>query len=118
MIRIAGLLLLAALPGCAAPERASLRRPNIVLIVSDDQGYAEMSGQGGDIPTPHLDRLAATGIRFTAGYVTSPFCSPSRAGLLTGRYPQRFGHENNPVERMNDRPEVGLPAAQRTIADR
>jgi len=117
MMRIAGFLLLAALPGCAAPERASLRRPNIVLIVSDDQGYAEMSGQGGDIPTPHLDRLAATGIRFTAGYVTSPFCSPSRAGLLTGRYPQRFGHENNPVERMNDRPEVGLPLSQKTIAD-
>ena len=117
MIRIAGLLLLAALPGCAPPERVSPRRPNIVLIVSDDQGYAEMSCQGGTVPTPHLDRLAAAGIRFTAGYVTSPFCSPSRAGMLTGRYQQRFGHENNPVERMNDRPEVGLPLSQKTIAD-
>jgi arylsulfatase B len=117
MKRITRLLMLAALAGCAAPEQAAPRRPNIVLIVSDDQGYAEMSCQGGTVPTPHLDRLAASGIRFTAGYVTSPFCSPSRAGLLTGRYQQRFGHENNPVERMNDRPEVGLPLPQKTIAD-
>jgi arylsulfatase A-like enzyme len=103
--------------GCSAPDRGVGRRPNIVLIVSDDQGYAEMSGQGGDVPTPHLDRLAASGIRFTAGYVTAPFCSPSRAGLLTGRYQQRFGHEMNPVEKTNDRPEVGLPVSEKTIAD-
>jgi len=76
-----------------------------------------MSCQGGEVPTPNLDRLAASGIRFTAGYVTSPYCSPSRAGLLTGRYPQRFGHEMNPVEGMNDRPEVGLPLSEKTLAD-
>src|SRR5262245_1801982 len=81
-----GLLIL----GCSAPGPGAARRPNVVLIVSDDQGYAEMGCQGGDVPTPHLDRLAASGIRFTAGYVTAPFCSPSRAGLLTGRYQQRF----------------------------
>lgn len=117
MNRIPTVLLLATLAGCAAPDRTPVRRPNVVLIVSDDQGYAEMSCQGGDLPTPHLDRLAASGVRFTAGYVTAPFCSPSRAGMLTGRYQQRFGHEMNPVEKTNDRPEVGLPLSEKTIAD-
>jgi arylsulfatase A-like enzyme len=117
MKRITGVLLAAVFAACASPDRAAARPPNILLIVSDDQGYAEMSCQGGAVSTPNLDRLAASGIRFTAGYVTSPFCSPSRAGLLTGRYPQRFGHENNPVERMNDRPDVGLPLSEKTIAD-
>jgi arylsulfatase B len=105
------------LAGCAAPATSGPRPPNIVLIVSDDQGYAELSCQGGDIPTPRLDALAASGVRCTAGYVVSPFCSPSRAGLLTGRYPQRFGHEINPVERTNDLPHVGLPVGEKTIAD-
>lgn len=93
------------------------RPPNIVLIVADDQGYGEMHCQGGDLPTPNLDRLAAGGVRFTSGYVSAPLCSPSRAGFLTGRYQQRFGHEINPVEKMNDRPDVGLPLSQKTIAD-
>jgi arylsulfatase B len=101
----------------AAGDPPAARRPNIVLIVADDQGYAEMSCQGGDIPTPHLDSLARGGVRFTSGYVTAPYCSPSRAGFLTGRYQQRFGHEINPVEKMNDRPDVGLPVGQKTIAD-
>jgi arylsulfatase A-like enzyme len=117
MNRMPAILLLAAAIGCAAPDRTPDRRPNVILIVSDDQGYAEMGCQGGDLPTPHLDRLAASGIRFTAGYVTAPFCSPSRAGMLTGRYQQRFGHEMNPVEKTNDRPEVGLPLSEKTIAD-
>ena len=77
MARVAILLLLA---GCAGstPSGPS-RRPNIVLLVSDDQGYAEMSCQGGDLPTPRLDALAASGLRCAAGYVVAPFCSPSRA---------------------------------------
>ncbi|HEX7899822.1 MAG TPA: sulfatase-like hydrolase/transferase [Planctomycetota bacterium] len=116
MTRVAFLLLLLA--GCAGPATTTApRRPNIVLLVSDDQGYAEMSCQGGDLPTPHLDALAASGIRYRSGYVVSPYCSPSRAGLLTGRYPQRFGHEINPVERTNDLPHVGLPVGEKTIAD-
>ena len=118
MIRPALLTALALLLGCSASPPASRRLPNIVLLVSDDQGYAEMTCQGGDVPTPNLDRLAAAGIRFTAGYVTAPFCSPSRAGLLTGKYQQRFGHEMNPVERTNDRPDVGLPTSETTLADR
>ncbi|HEX4413413.1 MAG TPA: sulfatase [Lacipirellulaceae bacterium] len=72
-------------------------RPNILLIVGDDMGYADVGVQGcKDIPTPHLDALAAAGVRCTTGYDSAPYCSPSRAGMLTGRYQTRFGHEMNP----------------------
>jgi arylsulfatase A-like enzyme len=74
------------------------KRPNIIVIVSDDQGYADAGFQGSkDIPTPNLDALAKDGVRCTRGYVTAPVCSPSRAALMTGRYQQRFGHHNNIV---------------------
>jgi arylsulfatase A-like enzyme len=73
-------------------------RPNILVIVSDDQGYADVGFQGSkDIPTPRLDALAKSGVLCTRGYVTAPVCSPSRAGLMTGRYQERFGHHNNIV---------------------
>ena len=99
-------LLLLAPAGAAAP------RTNILLIVSDDQGYADVGFQGSrDIPTPHLDALRASGIRFTNGYVTHSFCSPSRAGLLAGRYQQRFGHERNPFYNPTDHRE-GLPLTE------
>jgi arylsulfatase A-like enzyme len=76
----------------------SSRQPNIVVIVTDDLGYGELSIQGNpEIPTPHIDSIAEGGVRFTNGYVTAPNCSPSRAGLLTGRYQTRFGHEFNPI---------------------
>ncbi len=89
-------------------------RPNILLIVGDDMGYADVGFHGcQDIPTPHLDRLAAGGARFSSGYVSGPYCSPTRAGLLTGRYQQRFGHEFNPGGAM-----TGLPVSETTIADR
>ncbi len=97
-----------------SPERA----PNVVLILVDDLGYGELGGYGGtEIPTPHLDRLADQGIRFTDAYVTASFCAPSRAALLTGRYQTRFGFELNPTGAFNDDPAVGLPTDQRTLAD-
>ncbi len=66
--------------------------PNIILIVSDDQGYNDLGCYGAlDVQTPHLDQLAAEGVRLTSFYVTSSVCTPSRSGLLTGRYPQRNG---------------------------
>jgi arylsulfatase A-like enzyme len=65
--------------------------PHIVVIVADDLGYGDLSCLGSDFATPNLDRLAASGIRFTDWYSTSPVCSPSRASLLTGLYPQRTG---------------------------
>ena len=90
-------LLLVVAPLAAADAREPAR-PNILLIVSDDHGYADVGFNGcKDIPTPHLDRLARGGLICTNGYVTHPFCSPTRAALLTGRYQQRFGHENTPL---------------------
>ncbi len=65
--------------------------PNIVLIVSDDQGYNDLGHVSGEIFTPHLDRLAAEGVRLTDFYVSWPACTPSRGSILTGRYPQRNG---------------------------
>ena len=92
--------------------------PNIVILFADDLGYGELGCQGNpEIPTPHIDSIAANGVRFTSGYVTGPNCSPSRAGLLTGRTPTRFGYEFNPIGARNEEPESGLPAAQITIAE-
>jgi arylsulfatase A-like enzyme len=76
---------------------AQTNRPNILVIVGDDMGYADIGVHGcTDIPTPNIDALANAGVRCTIGYVSGPYCSPTRAGLLTGRYQTRFGHEFNP----------------------
>jgi len=100
------------------PEAAlGAERPNIIVIVSDDQGYAEIGAQGcKDIPTPNIDSLGRNGIRFTNGYVSCPVCSPTRAGLITGRYQQRFGHEFNPGPEPADN--FGLPLSETTLAAR
>jgi arylsulfatase B len=91
--------------------------PNIVLLLADDLGYGELGCQGNlQIPTPHIDSIAASGIRFTNGYVTGAYCSVSRAGLMTGRYPMRFGYEFNPIGAQNEDPDAGLPILERTIA--
>jgi arylsulfatase B len=96
---------------------AADRPPNIVVLVADDLGYGELGCQGNrEIATPHIDSLAAGGVRFTQGYVTAPVCSPSRAALLTGRYQTRFGHELNAIGKQNLEPAVGLPLAERTLA--
>lgn len=101
-------ILISALVSAAAETR-----PNILFIVGDDMGYADVGFHGcKDIPTPNLDALAASGVRFTNGYVSAPYCSPTRAGLLTGRCQTRFGHEFNPGGRN------GLPLEESTIADR
>jgi arylsulfatase A-like enzyme len=92
---------------------AAAERPNILFIVSDDQGYADVGFHGcKDIPTPGLDSLAASGVRFSNAYVSGPYCSPTRAGLMTGRYQQRFGHEFNATGKH------GLPLTETTVADR
>ncbi|HJQ78739.1 MAG TPA: sulfatase [Lacipirellulaceae bacterium] len=121
---------------------AQEKRPNIILIVGDDMGYADIGVHGcRDIPTPHIDALAAAGVRCTSGYVSGPYCSPTRAGLLTGRYQTRFGHEFNPGggqrrprrrqaqagqgaqqqaqgQGAARRRRMGLPLSEITIADR
>jgi arylsulfatase A-like enzyme len=88
------------------------QRPNIVLIIADDLGYGDLSSYGSPYHTPNIDRIARDGVRFTQGYATAALCSPSRAGLLTGRYQQRFGHEYQLYENVRD----GIDPAQPTLA--
>ena len=111
-------------PARPAPASLAPDRPNVVLIVADDLGWGECGFQHGPgsrgegaVPTPHLDALAAAGVRFSRGYVTASYCSPSRAGLLTGRLQTRFGHELNPVGARNELAAAGLPVGVRTLAD-
>ncbi len=93
-------------------------QPNIVLLLADDLGYGELGCQGNpEIPTPHIDSIAERGIRFTQAYVTAPNCSPSRAGLLTGKIPMRFGYEFNPTGARNEDPAFGIPAEETTLAE-
>ena len=99
-------------------ENDGTHRLNIVLIFVDDLGYGELGCQGNpEIPTPHIDSIAQDGIRFTSGYVTASYCSPSRAGLLTGRIQNRFGYDFNPVGARNDEPGIGLPDSEITLAE-
>ena len=91
------------------------RAPNIVLILADDLGIGDVGAYGGQvISTPHIDALAATGVRAAEGYVSHSVCSPSRAGLLTGRHQARHGWEFNPFGRDRS---GGLSTAEGTIAD-
>jgi arylsulfatase A-like enzyme len=97
----------------AGAKGAAKRPPNILVIVADDLGYADVGFHGcKDIPTPHLNDLSKRGVRFTNGYVSGPYCSPTRAGLLTGRYQNRFGHEFNAGGG-----DTGLPVSQTTFAN-
>lgn len=91
--------------------------PNLIVIMTDDQGYADVGFNGcDDIPTPNIDAIANNGVKFTRGYVTYPVCGPSRAGFLTGRYQGRFGFSDNPSINPND-PSAGLPVEEETIAE-
>ncbi|HEU0207932.1 MAG TPA: sulfatase-like hydrolase/transferase [Candidatus Udaeobacter sp.] len=97
------------------PMLAQENRPNIVVILADDLGYGDVGFNGcPDIPTPNIDAVAANGVLCTNAYVTHPFCSPSRAGLITGRYQQRFGYENQPEGDAvyDDNPRLGLPTQE------
>ena len=112
-------MLLGLLAALAIPAHAE-RKPNILLIVADDLGWGELTSQGftKEIPTPNIDSISANGVRFTNGYVSGPYCSPTRAGLLTGRYQQRFGHEFNPGPPTEANAAVGLSLQETTIGDR
>ncbi len=113
------LLFIAAASVDSAAAKEQNARPNILFIVADDLGYGEIGCYGGkEIPTPHIDALAAGGARFTSGYVTAPFCAASRAALMTGRYQTRFGFEFNPIGAKNAAPGVGLPLEEKTIGQR
>lgn len=110
---------LARVPASRAADVPVPRKPNVIVIVADDLGWGELGCYGGrEIPTPHIDSLARSGVRCTDGYVSCPVCSPTRAGLLTGRYQQRFGHEFNPGPPQQAAANFGLPEGERTLADR
>ena len=111
LIRLLLLITYGVLPSLQATDQ-----PNLIIVLTDDQGYHDVGFNGcTDIPTPHLDRLAADGVKFTDGYVSFPVCGPSRAGLLTGRYQDRFGFTTNPSIDP-DNPKSGLPLEEETIA--
>lgn len=93
-------------------------RPNFIFIVADDLGYGDVGFTGSDsVETPNLDRLANEGVIFENGYVTHPYCGPSRAGLITGRYQARFGLEINLTYSPFDLHQ-GLPLDEKTFAER
>ncbi len=100
----------------AAEAPGADRKPNVIVFLADDTGYVDLGFQGGkDIPTPNIDSIAKSGVRCPNGYVSCPYCSPTRAGLMTGRYQERFGHEFN--EGMGRLP-FGLPLTETTFAQR
>ncbi len=115
----AAVVLAAAAGGCGggALFRDDGRQPNVLLILADDLGYNDLGFMGAtEIETPNLDRLAAEGVRFESGYVAHPVCAPSRAGLLTGRYPARFGMDGNLGYAPFD-PHEGLPVGETTFVE-
>lgn len=107
-------LLLVALFAACAPHavQSAPEPPNIIVIFTDDQGWPDLGAQGilDDIRTPHLDKLAGDGVRFTSGYITAPQCIPSRAGLVSGTYQQLFGVDDN---RFSPMPDEVLTVAER-----
>ncbi|WP_298493879.1 sulfatase-like hydrolase/transferase [uncultured Algibacter sp.] len=106
------------------PMAKAQKKPNIIFLFSDDAGYADFGFQGSKVMiTPNLDKLSDEGVRFTEGYVTDAVCGPSRAGLITGKYQQKFGYQEINVpgfmsensKYLGD--DMGLPLDQKTIAD-
>jgi uncharacterized sulfatase len=108
----------AALAACSTPQlsaSAPARKPNIVLVLADDLGYGDLGVQGSRlIRTPNLDRMAAEGARLTTFYASANVCTPSRAGLLTGRYPIRTGLAVDVIRQTDTH---GLPLSEVTIAE-
>ncbi|GAA4237304.1 hypothetical protein GCM10022291_23790 [Postechiella marina] len=93
------------------------KQPNVIIILADDLGWADVGFNGStDIPTPNLDKLANSGVNFSAGYATHPYCGPSRAGLLAGRPQQRFGCENNIGKKFKGEI-MGMPLGETMISE-
>jgi arylsulfatase A-like enzyme len=102
----------------SALNAAETDKPNVIIFLADDLGYGDIGAHGShDIPTPNIDSLAKSGIRCTSGYSSHSYCSPMRAGLMTGRYQHRFGYERNMPYDSHNR-YMGLPAGETTIATR
>jgi arylsulfatase A-like enzyme len=126
MIKINPFILIATViiitTGCSQKNKSTeSKKPNIIIVLADDAGYADFGAYGGkEIPTPNIDALIASGVKFTNAYVSASVCAPSRAGLLTGRYQQRFGFENNmsgdPTEGFT-KEDMGIDPKENTFGD-
>ena len=121
LMTVAAALVVALWSGVASSDRAlaagqpAAPRPNVVLILADDMGYGDLGVYGAtDMKTPNLDRLAAEGVRLTDFYANAPVCTPTRAGLITGRYQQRVMMER-PLSSAGTDLESGLPATGRSL---
>ncbi len=107
--------------GCCAAAWADVPQPpNVLIVYVDDMGWAQPSCYGGRlVPTPHMDSIASNGVRFTQGYVSACICSPSRVGLMTGRYPARSGHDANCPSGDTERGRLrALVTGETTLAQR
>jgi arylsulfatase A-like enzyme len=109
---------------CVTISCYSQKKPNIIFLFSDDAGYADFGFQGSTVmKTPNLDKLSKEGVKFTQGYATDATCGPSRAGLITGKYQQKFGYQEINVPGYMSKnskylgDDMGLPLNQKTIAD-
>jgi arylsulfatase A-like enzyme len=112
---IIGLIILCSCEG--AKRTSEMLKPNVIIILADDLGYKDVGFNGcQDIQTPNIDRIAAGGVVFSNGYVSYPVCGPSRAGLMTGRYQDRFGFSRNPLFAPKDIKQ-GLPPDEQTLAE-
>ncbi len=111
--------LLVAMATTLATPAAEAEPANVLFLFADDFGYGSVSSNGGDIPTPHIDSIGRNGVRFTSGYMTAPVCNPSRHGMMTGRYQQRWGKEQNSqtVPPLGQQRSGDLPLEQTTIAE-
>ncbi len=112
---LAGIILTVLLP-----FQTMAAGPNLVVIMADDLGYGDLGCTGSrQIPTPHIDSLARDGVFCSRAYVTAPMCSPSRMGMLTGRFPKRFGITTNPNVKMPylDEPHYGLPKSEKCFPE-
>lgn len=115
LLVLIGLGVVAQPPARAQQTTTGNKRPNVILIYTDDQGTGDMNIFGAkDLFTPNMDRLAKRGVRFTQFYTAAPVCSPSRASLLTGRFPQRAGLSTNA---SSEKGNAGMPASQFTMGE-
>ncbi len=104
---------------CAAGLAVAAEPPNIVVILADDLGFADVGYHGSkDILSPNIDSIARNGVQFTRGYVTGVVCGPTRAGLMTGRYQQRFGSEGNPGPYAKKGAELGVSLEETLMSSR
>ncbi len=109
-------IMLSASVGWTQPQEGSVERPNVVLIMTDDVGYGDIGSYGApDVETPNIDALASAGVRFTDFYANGPLCTPTRVGLVTGRYQQRVDLERPLGHATSLDKDAGLPVTGRSL---